>query len=75
MIILLGPLSGATPDGGGPILNLVIILFATIVSALAWFRYIDRDGNPNEPISIIVPVGATAFSLALIALCLSGLVR
>jgi hypothetical protein len=47
MIILWGPISSATPNGGGSFLSWFEIIIASLVLITSWKKYVNRDSTTN----------------------------
>jgi glycopeptide antibiotics resistance protein len=71
MIGLLGPLSSARPDGGGPFANWLGIIIATFVLTTGWRKFLSRDIDPRVSLSGLV--GLTIICAIIIGTSIWGL--
>ena len=72
MISILGPVSGATPNGGGPFWNILVVLVGVAVLTRVWAKYLDKYER-HERLTRANVVGISLISIVMIALGIVGL--
>ena len=73
MTLLFGPVSDASPNGGGPFWNILVIAVALIVLIRVWTKYFDREEGSGEPLKTGDVIGLTVISGIMLAFGVYGL--
>ena len=73
MLVLLGPVSSASPNGQGPLFSWFSILAGGYVAVSVWHHYLKRRHDAQIPVLNLV--GISVVCLILIAVGIKGLLR
>ena len=66
MMLLLGPISSASPKGQGPIFSWLFVIVGAWVLIKTWLDYKKRQGDSQIPLSKFVGVGAIALGFLVV---------
>jgi len=66
LIVLLGPLSSASPEGQGPLMSWILVVVAIVVLVGAWRNYLKQHKDPKIPLFNVLWIsGVCTFILAM----------
>ena len=69
MLLLLGPISSASPKGQGPLFSWLFVIVGAWVLIKTWMDYKKRRGDSTTiPLSKFLGVGAIAFGFLVVGL-------
>jgi hypothetical protein len=72
--MMFGPVSSATPDGGGPIWNGLVTLIALGVLGRLWTRFLSHN-HKGPKTTLLTVLGLTAVTITLIGFGIYGLLH
>ena len=64
---LLGPVSSASPGGGGPFFTWIAIGVAAIVLVTAWIKYLNRDPETKVPLQNLLWVSGVCSVIIIVS--------
>ncbi len=70
LLALLGPVSSASPNGGGPVWNTIGLLVPGWVVLTVWWKYLRRDPKVHVPIGNLIWI--TVIGLIMIGFSIWG---
>jgi len=67
LAILLGPVSSASPGGGGPFFTWIAIGVAGVVLVTAWIKYLNRDPETKVPLQNLLWVMGVCSAIIIVS--------